>query len=58
MDKQNTDRRRRQADRIDNIVLIVGAVLTLCIASWRAPQMAEAHAKPTPVVVAEQGRGR
>lgn len=62
MQEQTTDQRRRQADRFDNIALIVGAVLTLCIASWRVPSIAEPSAQPaqaTPVVVAvEQGRGQ
>ncbi|MDR7193379.1 hypothetical protein [Luteimonas terrae] len=61
MEKQNTDQRRQQADRFDNVALVACAALTLCIASWRVPQMADAHAQATPVVpvvMAEQGRGQ
>lgn len=61
MDKQNTDRRRRQADRLDNIALVGAAVLVLCIASVRTPETTEASAALAPavmVVALEQGRAR
>lgn len=58
VEEQTTDQRRRQADRIDTITLVVGIALTLGIATWRVPQMAEAHIAPAPTapVVVEQGR--